>query len=356
MQAVEKFLANPAALYAERFEHETFRNLPGGLFYFFPFYGITSEGKLNLLVYSSCTLFWNLITCMCLKKIATTPRWKELSRNTWISNPWLIMGIYLLCPLHVGEYAIGQTNVIAGFFILLSCYFFLNEKDHYAFACLSASLYFKMTGLFLLLLVFFISKKENFLKNLFYIIVVQGPNITLFASFPNYITDFIALNVSTGEADAVWFRGFGTGSSGTLSLFLMHNFGISLLWGTLVILILMALITLITLIKRRLSLTIIDQFMLLILLFAIAVPTFYLIHVFIYLGVFLLWLVVKDTRGVLRLKWLLLFPSFSIFFWFFFPFIPFLYLLPFGTILIKAWRGSVQGDQIKSVQSRQVPP
>jgi hypothetical protein len=200
------------------------------------------------------------------------------------------------------------------------------------------SINFKLTGLFLLLLLFFTSKKGNVLKNLFYIVLVQCPNIAIIIALPNYIVDFLVLNVGTGVADAsLGYKGWGTGSTGTMSVFLFHNFGTPLLVGTVIILVVMLALILATMAFRRSRLSTIDMWMFLLLLFAIAIPIFYLVHVLVYLGVCLYWLATSDGKISTISKYAILIPTLSISFWFFFPIIPFLYLFPFTVLIIKAW-------------------
>jgi hypothetical protein len=351
MEGVAKYLVDPSTLYYEPdltgINVWTFRNLPASIYYYIPFYFITSQGNLNLLIYSSVTFAWNIGSCAIIFKISSTPRWKEMATSTRFNNPWLMMSLYLLCPLHIGEYGLGQTNVIAGFFIILGFYFYLNGKEPYCYTCLSLSIYFKLIGLFLLFLMFFTSKKSNIWKSLFHVLLVQGPNIVLFLSYPNYVVDFIILNISTGEMDALLgYRGWGTGSTGTLSVFFNHNFGFSLTFGTLISLGVLIPLTLMTFWKHRSALTDADIWMVLLLLFAITIPIFYLVHVFLYLGIFIYWLATNDGKIGKISKILMIMPTFSISFWFFIPFISFIYLFPFIRLIIKAWSKDAQKQEM----------
>lgn len=344
MKAVDRFLHRPLELYLE--EGVTgidafwvLHNLPGVVFYYMPFFFIPRQDNLNLILYSACTLGWNLLACHVLAKLPSTKRWQEITPSIQAKlDPFVIMGLYLVCPLHVPEYALGQTNAIAGALIVCGFYFYMQGKDEHAFALVSASLYFKIIGLFLLVLVLFAGRK-HLAKNLFFIVLVQLPNILVFIRYPSLIADFILLNVSAQETLAAnGYRGFGTGSTGTISVFFTQNLGVSLSLGTSIALAFSLTIASVTLLKRRRFLNALEQWMLLLLLSAVVLPLFYLVHVFLYLGLFLYWLKINDGKVHASIKYLLAIPTFSIFFWFIFPFISFMYLSAFGAIIVKAWR------------------
>ncbi len=338
--ATETFLQDPRLLYSEvEFSNVlVFRNLPASLFYFIPFFMLPSQGNVNLIAYSFFTLMWNLLVCVLLWKITQLDRWKVLVKNSCFKDAWWIMGIYLLSPLHVGEYSLGQTNVIAGFFILFALYFYLDGKEHYAFACVSFSLYFKISGLFLMFLLFFSKDMKKFVTNLFYTIMVQGPNIMIFMSVPTMLQHFVSLNLQAGEQyNMIAYKGWGTGSTGTLNVLLAQYFGASSTVTTIVMLAALIPITLYSLHRRGQNLNELDKWMLLLLLFAISIPAFYLVHVFLYLGVYSCWLFQEDGKFSKISKIILGIPTFSIFFWFYFPLIPFLYIIPFTILLKKAW-------------------
>jgi hypothetical protein len=340
MKATETFLHDPRLLYSEvEFSNVlVFRNLPASIIYFIPFFLLPSQGNVNLIIYSFFTLMWNMLVCVLLSKITKLDRWKVLVKNSCFKDAWWIMGIYLLSPLHVGEYSLGQTNVIAGLFILLALYFYLDGKEHYAFACVSFSLYFKISGLFLLFLLIFSKDMKRFITNLFYTILVQGPNIMMFLSWPTMLQHFVSLNFQAGEQyNIIAYKGWGTGSTGTLNVFLAQQFGASSTVTTIVMLAALIPVTLYTLHRRGRGLNEFDKWMLLILLFAISIPAFYMVHVFLYLGVYSCWLVLEDGKWSKMSKIILGIPTFSIFFWFYFPLIPFLYIFPFITLLKKAW-------------------
>jgi len=340
MKATETFLRDPDLLYTEvEFSNVlVYRNLPACLLYFIPFFLLSSEGNLNLIVYSSFTLMWNILICIMIQKIARLDRWKKLVKNSRFADAWWIMGIYMLSPLHVGEYALGQTNTIAGFFIIIALYFYLDGKEHYAFSCLSISLYFKISGLFLLFLLFFSKDVKQFFTNLFYTILVQGPNIMLFLTCSTMLSHFVTLNFQAGDEYAmIAYRGWGTGSTGTLAVLLTQVFGISSIVTTIIMLAALIPVILYTLRRRRHNMNVFEMWMLLILLFVISIPAFYLVHVLLYLGTYSFWLVLDDGQLSKMSKIILGIPTFSIFFWYYFPFIPFLYMFPLFTILKRAW-------------------
>lgn len=355
MEAVETFLDNPALLYASEqlttANVWTFRNLPAGLFYFIPFHFLPSDGNIDLLVYSSCTLCWNMLACAVITKLARSEGLRAIFSNTRFNNGWYVAGLYLLSPHHVGEYTLGQTNVIAGFFILLGLFMFVNGKEHYAFACVSISLYFKISGLFLFFLLPFCKDRKIITRSIFYSLLVQGPNVMMFLSWQNMLVDFIILNVLSGEAHVrLGYRGWGTGSTGTLSVFFTHNFNAPLSAGTLAVLTVLIPAVLFTLHARGNRLNVLDKWILLILSFAIAVPIFYTVHVFMFLGIFCLWLMARDDRKMQTSKLVLAIPTYSMFIWFFFPLIPFLFVTPVIMLLVKAWHVNVNQRERPLIQ------
>jgi hypothetical protein len=83
-----------------------------------------------------------------------------------------------------------------------------------------------------------------------------------------------------------------------------------------------------------LDISIVDQWMLLRLLFAVVVPIFYMGHMFMQLGLLLLWLLTRDRQSLKVSKFALV-PMFSISFWFFCLFISLVYLI---TRLLLVWK------------------
>ncbi|MEX2756983.1 MAG: hypothetical protein Q6365_016505, partial [Candidatus Sigynarchaeota archaeon] len=165
-----------------------------------------------------------------------------------------------------------------------------------------------------------------------------GPNIMMFLLWPMMLPNFVSLNFQAAEVyDIIAYKGWGSGSTGTLSVFFRQYTIISSTVITIIVLAALIPVTLYTLYRRGQKLNEFDKWMLLILLFIIAIPAFYLVHVFLYFGIYCCWLVIEDGRWSKLSKIVMGIPTFSLFFWYYFPFIPFLYLVPFIILFKKAW-------------------
>ncbi|MHA1683065.1 MAG: hypothetical protein ACTSUE_19155 [Promethearchaeota archaeon] len=335
MEGVGTFINDPFTLYQESGpDIWIFRNLPTCIFLYLPFYFIPSTSNLNLILFSTVILAFNIGSVFLFFKIARTKKFSERAGETIFKSPYIMSSFFLLPFLHINEYYLGQSNSIAGFFVLLGLYFELNEKRPFAVLCWSFSINFKISTILLLILAFERDVKKTF-TNFYYAILPHIPNIFLFLSHPNWIFDFISINI-TKQVDLVdkgYQGGYGTGSSGTLSVFLYQNFGIPMILTTFITITTLLAVNLIVFHRARNRISSIDTVMIIFLIVVLTIPIFWSVHALYFFPVLVLWHGQKKNHIMKKwLKILVTIPLVSFMMWVIFPLNPFLFLIPLISI------------------------
>ncbi|MBD3186968.1 DUF2029 domain-containing protein [Candidatus Bathyarchaeota archaeon] len=327
IDAVENFLVDPSTMYQEEGipvdQLWVYRNLPSGIFYYLPFYFIPDEFTLNLIVFSLLLFIWNLGSCYLIIKIAKHEWFREMAGGSIFSNPYLLASCYMFAIMHVVEYFHGQTDVICGFFILGGVYFHINKKEPYSYLMWSLAITFKVTSVLFIIMFIFKKDMRKFVNNVYYLAIAQIPNIIMWVMWPRLFTDFISINIDIGaELARLGYGGSaiaGVGSTGTFSVFLFQTFSVPLIAGTLGTMLVAIPLHMFIFSKAGDALSLFDKLMVVSLLIIVCIPTFWAIHVFIFLGANLLWIGSRSKVFGKVSKVMVFIPSISFFLWFINP-------------------------------------
>ena len=346
------FLTQPTLVYA------TYGHIPANLIYlpafllycvawYVPnqFLGLTVYQA--LISYDFSMVLWNLGNCFLIYKIVNTGKVKAMLGGSVLSNPYILMSIYMGTSIFYIDYFVGQVNAILGFFLLLGILFYLNDKEQYAFFFWGIGMCFKVIMAIFIAVLILHGPLKRFVKNVAFLAISQIPNIILFLVYPSLLHDFI---------DNIFFR-FGESALFTqpvsmiqfLSVFYNLDVGISyiLIYCTLLPM------TAYILIEYRKSLNFFDRLMI------IALLSFNLLqgesaHVIITLGVYLLWIAIKAPgfhKSIHYVKLLLGFPFLSGITWVIFPYFPLIFFsaqIWFSILIVSSKKMAIDQPDLRS--------
>ncbi|MHA1791747.1 MAG: glycosyltransferase 87 family protein [Promethearchaeota archaeon] len=323
--AVQRLLNDPKNLYISC--EAPFRHLPAVLFYYMPFSLLPATNRFSLFIYSTITFAWNIGSVYLIFLLLKKNESNFLKRPKIIQNKWILMSLYLLTPFHWLEYYHGQTNVIAGFFILIGTYYYLNKKENMSMLFWSISLTFKILSI--VQIIFFLPTKnmKNLIKRFLVILIGQIPNIILFMIYPFLVSSYINFNLSVSEK---FINTFINSSANLARNMVMMNHDLPFLLLVAIFFMLIFPIHFLIANKDR-KLTPLGKITLAYIITALVFPDLILIHVFIYLGILLVFLPVNSEYFDLKTKILIIIPTLFTIPWIFIHFVSIFYLI--GLIL-----------------------
>lgn len=313
-KAIEAFLSNPTELYIYNTsinifnffpERAPFRSLPALLFYFLPFYYLSSNNYISGFICSFYLIIWNLFSCYLINAIVKNETFKNQQGSGYFKNAFILMSIYLLSMNQMFNYAQAQTNIIAGFFVLAGIYFYYQKKEHLTYLVWSIAGIFKIFAL--VLIPFFILQGpfKKFVKNACYAVIPQVPNLIMFAIWPNWIHDIWASNWGTVVGWAPFLY-----DSGAIGRVISLWFSVPIIPLTIFFFCLIFPPNLWITYKNR-ELSFIDRIMLAFLTIILCIPDLVGNDNLILLGAYVLWISSKSSVMIKRNKVLMGIPTVS---------------------------------------------
>ncbi len=291
MNAVKNFLNNPTTLYDSPDPRMRLRTLPAVALYYAIFYLISPTPTGGWLVCSTWMLLWNVCSVYYIVKITQLEQFQVIQTRGFLKDPRVLSLLYLCYFWLSGEYYSGPPNVIAGFFIILGIYFFMQSKDHLGFLAWGISMTFKLYSVFLILFFLLKSKKRDVWKNLLFTALSMLPNLLMFLVWPSLLFSFVNDNITTSLVTAISIF-----PSGSLARLLSFVFPVPFLTIALVVFIIILPITILIFLKYGKNMNILDQAVLAFTCGIVVFPDFYPGHSVIFWGLFLLWLASKNDR------------------------------------------------------------
>ncbi|HME54229.1 MAG TPA: hypothetical protein VKM55_18540 [Candidatus Lokiarchaeia archaeon] len=188
-------LTNPAFLYANTGNIvENLLNLPAYLLYislwYIPVQTLGLTALQSLFAYDFSNVLWNVADCFLIYKIIRSDKLHSMLGNSVLSNPYILMSLYMGTSLFYFDYFVGQDNALVGFFLLLGIIYYLNDKQHYTYFFWGIGWWFKPNvGIFILVLILS-GPLKRFVKNAAFFALSQIPNILIFMLYPILVHDF----------------------------------------------------------------------------------------------------------------------------------------------------------------------
>jgi hypothetical protein len=230
MNAIKNFLSDPTTLYDSPDPRMRLRTLPFVAIYYTLFYLISPTASGSYLVCTMWMVLWNICSVLTIEKITKMDSFQSIQTRGFLKDPRVLSLLYLCYFWLSGEYYSGPPNVVAGFFIILGIYFFMQSKDHNGFFAWGISMTFKLYSAFLIMFFLLKSKKQNIWKNLLYTSFSMLPNLLMFLIWPSLLFSFVNENISTSLVTT-----FSIFPSGSLARLLSIIFPIPFLTVTLVV-------------------------------------------------------------------------------------------------------------------------
>ncbi|MEX2683378.1 MAG: hypothetical protein Q6373_017510 [Candidatus Sigynarchaeota archaeon] len=320
---IAQFLVDPAEIY--RINSGTpYRSLPSLMLYA-SLFGMYGSPEVSYISFSLSFSIWNVGASVLLSKTLSRLNENKMKQNGSKLNPLTFASFYLLLPWQWMAYLMSNADVACGFFILLGIYLYINKRDNLAFFSWSSAINFKPLAIYFLILVFYDSSVKKLIKRASFIIFAQIPNIILFLIYPNLLPDFISLNINA-SLSIIPFKNI---SSGSFSRNIAMLFSLPLIPTVIIIAVLMIPFQFFYVLKEHgMKMTLIDRMYFIFLTCIAIVPDFYTLHIFLLVGIYLLWLSTGNLSDKNRVKYLPIVPTFFITPWLFFPYLSIFYFIP----------------------------
>ncbi|HME54231.1 MAG TPA: hypothetical protein VKM55_18550 [Candidatus Lokiarchaeia archaeon] len=328
----QTFLTKPLTLYSYNAQYvSNLQYLPAFMLYDVPWYlACSSLGPISfgssaiyqsMIVYNFSMVVWNLVNCFLIYKIMNTNKVQAMLGNTVLRNPFILMSLYMGTSVFYIDYFVGQDNAVLGFFLLLGIFCYVNDKEHFTYFFWGIGLWFKTILVIFIVVLILHGPLKRFVKNAAFLALSQVPNAILFVVYPSLLTDFF-YNVV-----------FRLGSPYILSIpvnmvqFLYQYYNVAISTSYIIIFCSLLPLTAYVFAECKKAMTFFDKMMVLSLLFLNIVqgePN----HVIIMLGVYLVWIAIKnkDLHDSIRyLKLMLGIPFIGGLLWLIFPYNPLIY-------------------------------
>lgn len=324
----EGFMNTPSLVYSAGY-YNPLINLPAYLLYLSAWL-IPCRQWLSLNMYQALSVFdfgmflFNLGICFLIYKIMKNDKVQKLSGKTILSNPFILMSIYMGASLLYFEYYGGENDVISGFFLLLGLYYYLNEKEHFMYLSWGISLIFRASLVIFIIFLIFHGPLKRLLKNIAFLALSQLPNIIMFMIWPSYVPGFIGNNLYRLGVSLM------PHNPANLAQFFFMNYYIDIATSEIYIFCSTLPLSLYVFIECKKSLTVFDKLMILTLLSIVLIPAYWGNDMIITLGFYLVWIALKKPglNGSVRfLNFIIAIPFLSYLSWLNFPYFSFVFLI-----------------------------
>ncbi len=327
MNAVKNFLQDPVTLYDAPDPRIRLRTLPAVVLYYAIFYLISPTSTGGLLACDTWMLLWNIFSAYLIFRITKLERFQAIQTRGFLKDPRVLILLFLCYTWQSGEYYGGQTNSLAGFFIILGIYYFMQSKDHLGFLAWGISTTFKLFSAFLILFFLLKSKKRDIWRNLLFLAISMLPNLLMFLAWSPLFFAFIEENVSTALALSYYF--FPSASFARM-LSVASMYRIPFIPSVAIVLGVGLPLVILVFLKYGKNMNVMDQAIVAFTCGIVVFPDFYPGHSVMLWGLFLLWLATRNdyVNGTIK----------SIYFGVLFYIIPSvynpLYAVPFLVLLV----------------------
>jgi hypothetical protein len=285
----------------------------------------------------------NLLICWLIKEIAIHFSSDQRSSSRLTANPYLLMTIYILIPVHTIEYHIGQFNTLACFFLVLGIYCIVKKKESLGLLMISTGVVIKVVlALFLIFLLLSKASPRTFFKRLLWAFLPHVISLIMIVAIPKLLFDFlnqiqISINVIPPKFNM----------PANIVDFLRYNeFANSSVIVIISIIILAINFYLFYTYKKGMNM--LDQFFFISILLVNMSPILYITHIKIYLPIILLWLGASkgDTMASSpsiklekAIKVILLIPTVSYAVWMYYPYLFIIFLgVMVGNFALSAYK------------------
>lgn len=327
----ENIMADLSKMYDTPF---TLMYLPSAAIFIFIMYATLSPFISDLLLSVSLLalgmFFFNLLICWLIREITIHVVNASRAQARILNNPYFLMSIYILLPIHSIEYHIGQFNTLASFFLLLGLYCLIRGHDCLGFLAISTGTVIKVVlALFLFFLLLSRVPWRVFLKRVCFMLLPHVVSIVMIIAMPNLLIEFLnqilvsvnvlppRFNMPANIVDFLRYNDItGTGTIVVISacIFALNVFAF---------------------LKYKRNMKELDRFFLVTMILINISPILYVTHLKIYLPIILIWLAGTKHDAVpgttvakleMATKIIMIIPTVSIAAWMYYPYLFIIFL------------------------------
>jgi len=129
--------------------------------------------------------------CFLIHKILQINKVQLLVGKTIFSNPFFLMSCYMGTSMIYADYFDAQNNIIVGGLLLWGLYYYLKDKEHLTYLIWGIDIWFKPIPIIFIIIFILHGPRKTFLRNVFFLIISQIPNLLFFLIYPSLIYNFI---------------------------------------------------------------------------------------------------------------------------------------------------------------------